>query len=95
MTPLVCALSCLTDKLPVVAHLGGRQAVEKISEEKALLKLSCRLQRDPSQPILKNSRESKVTTGINFKQGISLVISVFSLVFPRFWGVRQGTKILG
>ena len=32
---------------------------------------------------------------VNFKQGISLVICAFSLVFPRFQWVRQGTTILG
>ena len=32
---------------------------------------------------------------VNFKQGISLVTWVFSLVFPGFQGVRQGGKIFG
>ena len=32
---------------------------------------------------------------VNFKQGISLIICVVSLPFPRFQWVRQGTKILG
>ena len=32
---------------------------------------------------------------VNFKQGISLVICVFSLLFPRFQWVWQGAKILG
>ena len=32
---------------------------------------------------------------LNFKQGISFVICAFSLLFPRFRWVRQGTKVLG
>ena len=32
---------------------------------------------------------------VNFKQGVSLVICAFSLVFQGFKWVRQGTKILG